>query len=53
VVASHGTGTLRGMPQATTDFLFRIISSMIAIPRDGDPREFLHTYVVPALVESR
>jgi AcrR family transcriptional regulator len=34
------------------EFLFRIISSMIALPHDGDPREFLRTYVVPALLES-
>ncbi|GAA4634907.1 TetR/AcrR family transcriptional regulator [Actinoallomurus vinaceus] len=39
--------------EGAVEFLFRIISSMIALPRDGDPREFLRTYVVPALVESR
>lgn len=34
------------------EFLFRIISSMIVMPREDEPREFLRTYVVPALAES-
>ncbi|MCO6006214.1 TetR/AcrR family transcriptional regulator [Actinoallomurus purpureus] len=38
--------------EGTIEFLFRIISSLIALPRDGDPRDFLRTYVLPALVES-
>ena len=38
--------------EGAVEFLFRIISSMIALPREGESRLFLRTYVVPALVES-
>ena len=38
--------------EGAVEFLFRIISSMIVMPREDEPREFLRTYVVPALAES-
>jgi len=38
--------------EGAVEFLFRIISSMIVMPREDEPREFLRAYVVPALVES-
>lgn len=37
--------------EGAVEFLFRIISSMIVMPRE-EPREFLRTYVVPALVDT-
>lgn len=48
-------GLLRGDIDAegTIELLFRIISSMIAMPRartEEETRHFLHTYVVPALI---
>ncbi|MCW2944375.1 MAG: transcriptional regulator, TetR family [Actinoallomurus sp.] len=39
--------------EGAVEFLFRIISSMIVMPREDEPREFLRTYVVPALAESK
>ncbi len=47
-------GTLRAdiSVEGAVEFLFRIISSMIVMPREDEPREFLRTYVVPALAES-
>lgn len=38
--------------EGAVEFLFRIICSMIVMPRADEPREFLRTYVVPALAES-
>lgn len=38
--------------EGAVEFLFRIISSMIVMPRVREPREFLRTYVVPALAGS-
>ncbi|MCO5971565.1 TetR/AcrR family transcriptional regulator [Actinoallomurus soli] len=38
--------------EGAVEFLFRIISSMIVLPHDGDPRDFLRVYAVPALTES-
>ncbi len=38
--------------EGAVEFLFRIITSMIVMPREGEPREFLRVYVVPALAES-
>jgi hypothetical protein len=38
--------------EGAVEFLFRIISSMIVMPRDDESRAFLRTYVVPALAES-
>lgn len=39
--------------EGSVEFLFRIISSMIVMPREDEPRAFLRTYVVPALAESK
>ena len=52
--AAQRQGSLRAdiTVEGSVEFLFRIISSMIVMPRDGEPREFLRTYVVPALAES-
>jgi AcrR family transcriptional regulator len=52
--AAQREGSLRAdiTVEGSVEFLFRIISSMIVMPRDGEPREFLRTYVVPALAES-
>jgi AcrR family transcriptional regulator len=52
--AAQRQGSLRAdiTVEGAVEFLFRIISSMIVMPRDGEPREFLRTYVVPALAES-
>lgn len=53
--AAQRDGLLRAdiTVEGAVEFLFRIISSMIAMPREDEPREFLRTYVVPALVESK
>jgi AcrR family transcriptional regulator len=52
--AAQRAGTLRAdiTVEGAVEFLFRIISSMIVMPREDEPREFLRTYVVPALAES-
>jgi AcrR family transcriptional regulator len=52
--AAQREGTLRAdiTVEGAIEFLFRIISSMIVMPREDEPREFLRTYVVPALAES-
>jgi hypothetical protein len=52
--AAQRDGSLRAdiTVEGSVEFLFRIICSMIVMPRDGEPREFLRTYVVPALAES-
>jgi hypothetical protein len=52
--AAPREGTLR--PDITVDdageFFFRVISPMIVMPREDEPREFLRTYVIPVLAES-
>jgi AcrR family transcriptional regulator len=52
--AAQRDGALRAdiTVEGAVEFLFRIISSMIVMPREDEPREFLRTYVVPALAES-
>jgi hypothetical protein len=52
--AAQREGTLRPdiTVEGAVEFLFRIIPSMIVMPREDEPREFLRTYVVPALAES-
>lgn len=53
--AAQREGLLRAdiTVEGAVEFLFRIISSLIALPRQDEPRGFLRTYVVPALVESK
>ncbi len=52
--AAQRAGSLRAdiTAEGAVEFLFRIISSMIVMPREDDPRGFLRIYVVPALAES-
>jgi AcrR family transcriptional regulator len=52
--AAQRQGTLRTdiSVEGAVEFLFRIITSLIVMPREDESREFLRTYVVPALAES-
>ncbi len=53
--AAQREGLLRAeiTVEGAVEFLFRITSSLIALPHPEEPRAFLRTYVVPALVESK